>query len=96
MRQKTNNNNPHKIIPISFTLKSLLGNHFYQIDIMNAISQPETNKHLVQTRSQTKSGGIKIQEIHGMNKCLDPHVKPGRQSSLPTLPMHSIAPTSLT
>ena len=28
-RQKTDNGNPHEIIPISFTLKGLLGNHFY-------------------------------------------------------------------
>ena len=52
LRQKTDNNNSHEIIPISFTLKSLLGNNFYQIDNMNVISQPETNKYLVQTRSQ--------------------------------------------
>ena len=30
-RQKTDDSNPHKIIPISFTLKSQVGNHFYQI-----------------------------------------------------------------
>ena len=28
-RQKTDNSNPHEIIPISFTLKSLVGNQFY-------------------------------------------------------------------
>ena len=28
-QQKTDNSNPHEIIPISFTLKSLAGNHFY-------------------------------------------------------------------
>ena len=95
-RQKMDNSNPHEIIPLSFTLKSLLGNHFYQIDNMNAISQPETKKYLLQTRSQTNSSGIKIQEIHGMNKGLDPHVKPRRQRSLPTLPTHSILPNSLT
>ena len=60
------------------------------------ISQPETNKYLIQTRSQTKSSGIKIPKIHGANKGLDPHVKLGRQRSLPILPMHSIPPTSLT
>ena len=60
------------------------------------ISQPETNKYLIQTRSQTKSGGIKVLEIHGANKGLDQHIKPGRQRPLPTLPMCSIPPTSLT
>ena len=28
-RQKTDSSNPHEIIPISFTSKSLMGNHFY-------------------------------------------------------------------
>ena len=95
-RQKMDNDNPHEIIPISFTLKSLLGSHFYQIDNSNVISQPETNKYLIQTRSQTKYSGIKILEIHSANKGLDPHVKLGRQRSLPTLPTHNIPPTSLT
>ena len=41
-RQKMDNSNPHEIIPISFSLKSLAGNHFYQIN--NEISQPKTSK----------------------------------------------------
>ena len=49
-RQKTDESNPHKIIPISFTLRSPEGNHFYQIN--NEMDQPETNKYLIQTRSQ--------------------------------------------
>ena len=95
-RQKMDDSNPHEIIPISFTLKSLVDNHFYQINNTNEISEPETNKHLIQTRSQAKSSGIKVLEIHGANKGLNPHIKPGRQRTLPTLPMHSIPPTSLT
>ena len=31
-RQKTDDGNPHEIIPISFTLKSLVGDQFYQIN----------------------------------------------------------------
>ena len=85
-RQKMDSSNPHEIIPISFTLKSLIGNHFYQIDNMNETSQPETNKYVIQTRSQTRSGGIKVLEIHGANKGLNPHIKPGRQRPLLTLP----------
>ena len=52
-------------------------------------------KYLIQTRSQTKSGGIKVPEMHGVNKGLDQHIKLGRQKPLPTLPTHSIPPTSL-
>ena len=95
-RQKMNSSNPHEIIPISFTLKSLMGNHFYQIDNINETSQPEMNKYLMQTRSQTKSGGIKVLEIHGTNKGLNPNIKPERQRPLPTLPTHNIPPTSIT
>ena len=31
-RQKMDSSNPHEIIPISFTLKSLMGNHLYRIN----------------------------------------------------------------
>ena len=92
-QQKMDKSNPHEIIPISFTLKSLVGNHFCRIN--KEISQPKTNEYLVQTRSQAKSSGIKVPEIHGANKGLNLHVKPGRQKQLSTLPMHSIPPTSL-
>ena len=90
-RQKTDDSNPHEIIPISFTLRSQVGNHFYQIN--NEIDQPKTNTYLVQTRSQTKSSSIKILEIHGANKGLNPHVKLGKQRPLPSLPTHSLPPT---
>ena len=85
--------NPHKIIPISFTLRSQVDNHFYQIN--NEIDQPKTDKYLVQPRSQAKSSGINIPEIHGANKGLNAHVKPGNQRPLPSLPMHSLPPMSL-
>ena len=34
---------------------------------------------MVQTISQAKSSGIKLQEIHGMGKNLDPNMKPEKQ-----------------
>ena len=94
-RQKMDDSNPHEIIPISFTLNSLASNHFYQINSTNEISETETNKYLIQTRSQAKSSGIKVPEIHGVNKGINPHIKLGRQRPLPTLPMHNIPPTTL-
>ena len=94
-RQKTDDSNPHEIIPISFTLKSLVSNHFYQFNSTNEISETETNIYLIETRSQAKSSGIKVPEIHGANKGINPHIKPGRQRPLPALPMHSIPPTTL-
>ena len=36
------------------------------------------DKYLVQTRSQAKSSGVKLPEVDGIEKSLDPHVKPER------------------
>ena len=87
-RQKTDDSNPHELIPISFTLKGQEENHFYQID--NEINQSRNDRYLVQTRSQVKSSGIKLPEIHGAKKGLDPHVQPGKQRSFPSLPIQTI------
>ena len=62
---------------------------------MKKTGETETNKYLIQTRSQAKSSGIKVPEIYGANQGINPHVKPGRQRPLPTLPMHSIPHTNL-
>ena len=53
------------------------------------------NSKTLTCRIQAKTSGIKVPEIHGANKGINPHVKPGRQRPLPTLPMHSIPPTNL-
>ena len=53
-RQKNDDSNPCEIIPISFTLKSLTHEHFYQFNSTTAIGELETNKYLIQTRSQEK------------------------------------------
>ena len=76
-RQKTDDNNPHELIPISFVLRNQIDDHFYRIN--SGIDQPKIDKYLVKTRSQAKSSGIKILEIHGTNKGLDPHVQLGKQ-----------------
>ena len=63
---------------------------------MTRFSETETNKYLIQTRSQAKSSGIKVPEIHGVNKGINPHVKPERQRPLSILPTCSIPPNNLT
>ena len=87
-RQKMDYSNPHELIPISFSLKSQVDNHFYHID--NEINQPRDDRYLVQTRSQVKSSGIKLPEIHGANKGLDPHVQPDKQRPFPSLPIQIV------
>ena len=39
-------------------------------------------KYLIQTRSQAKTSGIKLLEVHGMGKNLDPNLKPEKQHAM--------------
>ena len=87
-RQKTDDSNPHELILISFTLRNQIDDHFYQINSRTDL--PKTNRYLLQTRSQAKSSRIKLLEIHGTNKGLDPDVQPDKQRPLPSLPIQSI------
>ena len=87
-RQKTDDSNPHELIPISFMLRSQVDNHLYRFN--NESNRPRNDRYLVQTRSQVKSSGIKLTEIHGANKGLDLHVQPGKHRSFPSLPIQAI------
>ena len=93
-RQKTDDSNPHELIPISFLLRDQVSDYFYCID--NESNIPRKDKYLVQTRSQVRSSGVRLLEVHGVNKGINPHIKPERQRPLPTLPTQSIPPTHTT
>ena len=67
-RQNHNDSNPHKIIPISFNMYQVFHKKYYDIG--------NTEKYLVQTYSQDKSGRFKLPEVHGMRKNLDPNILP--------------------
>ena len=64
-RQSNDNSNPYEIIQISFNMHKVLQENYYNID-----------RYLVQTRSQARSSGIKLPEVHDMRKNLDPNIKP--------------------
>ena len=68
-RQGTDKSNPHDIIPISFDMKAILNDNYYNVE-------EEESKYLVQTHSQTKNSGIKIPEVHGAKKGVDPNLRP--------------------
>ena len=89
--QKTDDSNPHELIPISLLLRNQVSDYFYRID--NEINLPRKDKYLVQTRSQVRSSGIRLPEIHGANKGLDPHVQPGKQKLFPTQTINKGMPT---
>ena len=52
-RQKTDDSNPHELIPISFSLRDKVSDYFYRID--NESNLPRKDKYLVQTRLQVRS-----------------------------------------
>ena len=90
-RQQMDDSNPHELIPILFSLRDQVSDYFYRID--NEINLPRKDKYLVQTRSQVRSSGIRLPEIHGANKGLDPHVQPGKQKSFPIQTVNKGMPT---
>ena len=90
-RQKMDDSNPHELILISFSLKSQVSDYFYRID--NEAIIPRNDKYLVQTRSQVRSSGIRLPEIHGANKGLDPQVQPGKQKTSPMQTINKGTPT---
>ena len=62
---------PHEIIPISFDMKTILNDKYYKVE-----EEEEESKYLVQTCSQTKSSGIKVPEVHGAKRGVDPNLRP--------------------
>ena len=71
-RQNNDDSNPHEIIPISFNMHKALQENYYNI-----------GSYLVQTRSQSRSHGIKLPEVHGMRKNLDSPIKLERRHANP-------------
>ena len=71
-RQNNDDSNPHEIVPISFNMHKVLQENYYNI-----------GNYLVQTKSQARSSGIKLTEVHGMRKNLDPNIKLEKQHANP-------------
>ena len=71
-RQKNDNSNPDEIIPISFNMYKILNYIYYNVE-----------KYCIQMRSQARSSGIRLPEVHGMRKNLDPNIKPEKQHAIP-------------
>ena len=74
-KQKHDDSDPHKIIPISFNMYGILQEKYYNIG--NSV------KYLGQTQSLAKSSGIKLPEVHGISKGLDPNIQLEKQISKP-------------
>ena len=72
-RQDISDKDTRETIPISFNMRSVLQDKYYNID-------KDREKYMVQTRSQMKASGVQLPEVHGSRKRLDPHKIPEKQS----------------
>ena len=72
-RQDPDDENTKEIIPISFNMRSILQDKYYNVN-------KNEEKYMVQTRSQMKASGVQLPEVHGSRKRLDPHRIPKKQS----------------
>ena len=66
LRHNVDDNNPHEIIPISFNLREVLQDKYFNLE-------EEKERYMIQTRSQTKASGVELPEVHRTRKGLDPH-----------------------
>ena len=67
-RKRVDRSNPHEFISISFDMKAILNDKYYNVG--------KENRYLVKTWSESKDTGIKVPEAHGTEKGIDPNLKP--------------------
>ena len=72
-RQKHDDNNTHEIIPVSFNMQDILQSRYYNLD------EGKVGKYFIQTRTQVKSSGIKLPDVHGIEKGLDLNILPEKK-----------------
>ena len=72
-RQDLGDEDTKEIIPISFNMKLVLQDKYYNVN-------KSEEKYMVQPRSQTKASGVQLPEMHGSRKRLDPHKIPEKNN----------------
>ena len=76
-RQQCDDSNPHEIISILFNMQGILQTRYYNLGECNI------GKYFIQTRSQAKSSGIKLPEVHGVGKGIDLNIQLEKQVMKP-------------
>ena len=61
-------------------MRNILQDRYYSIKGVRA-----EDKNMVCTRSQAKSSGVNLPEVDGVDKGLDPCIRPERQTIKPTV-----------
>ena len=71
-RQRVDRSNLHDVMHISFDMKAIVKERYYNTG--------NKSRYLVQTCSQAKDSGIKLPEVHGVKKGINPDIKLERQA----------------
>ena len=79
--QNNDDSNPNEIIPISFDMYKILEDNMNNFDKYN--NNFGNEKYLIQTCSQARTSGTKLPEVHGVQKGLDPNLRPEKQHTIP-------------
>ena len=79
LQQDNDDSNTNKIIPISFDMFNILENNLDDFDKNNSLN---VSKYLVQMCSQAKTSGTKLPEVHGVEKSLNPNLRPEKQHAI--------------
>ena len=61
-------------------MRDILQNRYYSIKGVRV-----EDKYMAQTRSQAKASRVNLPEVHRVDKDLDPHIRPERQTVKPTV-----------
>ena len=69
-RQRTDHSNPYEVIP---------HRHESNTERYCNLGQEKESRYLILTWSQSKTSGIKLTAVHGVDKGVDPCVKPEKQ-----------------
>ena len=67
-RQRVDRSNPDEVILISFDMKAILKDKYYNVG--------NEGRYLVQMCSQIRGRGIKLPEVHGVDKGINLDIKP--------------------
>ena len=79
--QNNDDSNPNEIIPISFDMYKILEDSMNNFDKYS--DSFGNKKYSIQTCSQAKTSGTKLLEVHGVQKGLDPNLRPEKQHAIP-------------
>ena len=78
-QQNNDDSNPNEIVPISFDMYKILESNLNNFDKNTSFNN---SKYLVQMHSQGKTSGTKLLEVHGVEKSLNPNLRPEKQHAI--------------